>query len=334
MADERRTVWWISGILTAILAVGAGIYAYQQRKAPDAIAETPVAPPPPVETGISVSGVVQAKNLVLVPAPVEGVLESADVIVGQEVFIGQFLGRIQNIELDQKKEIAGSELDRIQNRINNLESQLIAERLEASRVDAEASSVKSRFGQAEKNFQRQEMLLREGATPRLSYEKAESDYKALRVENDALTAMSRQASGKVQITMQNLDEARRQLAEKNEDLDDVDQQMLATEIHSPVDGILIAQRAVSGDQVTFEMKDLFQIAVNPAELQAIIEVNEEQAARIQVGQPAQVLLTEAGGQPLEGLVSAVKPQQVVIDFSSPVPILRPGLTVQVQIQFQ
>ncbi len=333
MADERRTVWWISGILTAVLVAGAGIYLYQQRKATVAIAEKPVAPPAPVEISISISGSVRARNLVMVAAPVEGILESADVLVGQEVFTGQFLGRIQNLELDQKKEIAGSELDRIQNRLNNLESQLISERLEASRADAEASSVKSRFGQAEKNFQRQEMLLREGATPRLTYEKAESEYKALRIENDALTAMSRQASGKVQITMQNLEEARRQLAEKNEDLDDVDQQVLSTEIHSPVDGILIAQRAASGDPVTFEMKDLFQVAVNPSELQAVIEVNEEQAARIQVGQPAQVLLTEAGGQPLEGLVSAVQPQQVVIDFSAPLPILRPGLTVQVHIDF-
>lgn len=332
MAVERRVKWWIGAALaTSTLAI-VSFYHYQQRKAPVPVAES-LSLAPPVETGLSLTGRVRAKTMIAVPAPIEGILESVDVLDGQEVLTGQLLARIQNSELQTKQELAKLELERIQNRVNSLESQLIAARLEASRADAEASSVLARFNQSEKNFKRQEMLLREGATPRLTFEKTESEYQALKIENDALTAMARQAASKVEITTQNLDEARRQLAEKNDDLDDVDQQVLGTEVHSPVDGVLIAHRAGSGDPVSFEMKDLFQIAVNPGELQAVIDVRPEQANRLRVGQLARILLVEAGNQPVEGTLSTVEPSQVTVDFLAPNQAIRPGLTAQVQIDF-
>ena len=134
--------------------------------------------------------------------------------------------------------------------------------------------------------------------------------------------------------MKNLDEARRQLSEKNDDLDDVDQQILATEVHSPVDGILVAHRAGAGGTVTFEMRDLFQIAVNPGELQVIADIQDAQpelVRKINVGQPAQVLLVEAGNQPVEGIVAVVDSGQVTVNFNAPDPGIRPGSTAQVRI---
>lgn len=335
MPVDRIGKIWIGVGIASLFVSSAGFYFYQQRKKPQPVVQV-VAPPPPVATEVSLSGRVQARNIVAVPAPIEGILDATDVIDGQEVFTGQLLARIQNSELQEKQDLARLDLERIQNRVNTLESQLIAARLEASRTEAEASNVKTRFNQAEKNFQRQEMLLREGATPRLTYEKAQSEYQALKVENDALSALARQSSSSVEIIMKNLDEARRQLSEKNDDLDDVDQQVLSTEVHSPVDGILVAHRVGAGGTVTFEMKDLFQIAVNPGELQVIVDIQNVQpelVSKISVGQPAQVLLVEAGNQPVEGIVDAVESGQVTVNFNTPDPSIRPGFTAQVRIHF-
>lgn len=324
--------WRIAAALAVIAVVGVvSIRFYRQKSAPPLSPKVESAAVP--EKEIIVSGIVRAKNVVPVGAPIDGTLEAVDVIDNQDIFEGQLLGRIHNSQLELAQEQAKLEVDRLQTRVNSLEAQLIALRLEASRADADATNARVKFNQAEKNYQRQEMLLREGATPRLTFEKAEKEYQTLKAENDAVSEMARQASSKVDICIQNLEEARKLLSEKNEDLDDTQQQVLGTEIHAPVNGILVAHRAASGDSVTRDMKDLFQIAANITELQLVSNVSTDQASKLQVGQPTLIQLAEAI-QPLAGTINSIQGTQVIVDFMSPDPAIRPGLSAQMRIRLE
>lgn len=333
MSAERRVRWRIAVVLIALVFIAAISVFFYKRRNP-VVAQKVVQPAPVVETEITLAGQIRAKNIILVGAPIEGTLEGVDVMNGQDIFEGQLLGRVQNTQLQVAEEQAKLEVERLQTRVNSLEAQLISTRLEASRADADATNARSRFTQAEKNYQRQQMLLREGATPRLTFEKAERDFQTLKTESEAVSEIARQASSKVEVTGQNLDEARKLLSEKQEDLDNVQQQLIGAEVHSPVDGLLIAHRAESGGAVTRDMKDLFQIAVNLGELQLTANVTPQQAAKLHPGQQAMILVAEAGNQPLGGIVESIKDGQLVVNFTSPDPAIRPGLTAQIRLPLE
>ncbi len=327
MNGRRR---WLL-VVGAILATsGAAAWVYRNRTAPkvEVQAEEPQAPE---VTELIISGQLRAKHIVPVAAPLDGVLEEVDVIDGQEIFEGQLLGRVQNTALDAEAEQAKAELERLQTRVTNLQSQLISNRLESSRAEADAARARAEFAAAEKDYRRQQMLLAEGATPRLTFEKAEKDYQRLKGESDALSEMARQSSTKIEAATLALDETRKVLADKSADLDEVEQELLSAEIRAPVDGVLLAHRGSSGDEVKRNMRDLFQIGVNLAELELVAKVTPDQATKIQLGQPVAVQVVEAGGGPLLGMVRTIENHEAIIDVSVTEAAVKPGLTAQVRI---
>ena len=110
------------------------------------------------------------------------------------------------------------------------------------------------------------------------------------------------------------------------------QDLSAGEVHSPVDGLVMSRRADVGQEVTREVKDLFVIAVNLAALQVVLEPEPPVLARIRPGQDALVQLAEIPGQGIPGKVKEVKGTQVIVEFTSPSPDVRPGLIAQVLIK--
>jgi HlyD family secretion protein len=267
----------------------------------------------------------------MIAAPMDGTLEAVDLMDGQEVFEGQLLARVRNQRLDLELEEARLELERLQDRVNSLDSLLIGARLEASRAEADAARARAAFAIAEKDYLRQKMLLAEGATPRLTYENAEKEYGSLKAESEALSGMAQGVTARLEVTQKNLDEARRLLADKQQELDAVQSALQGSEIHSPVDGVLIAHRGASGDEVTASMKDLFQVATNLTELEFTAPVTEAQAKLLEPGQPVLLQVAEAGGFPIEGRIRSIAKQQLIVEFVSPDPAVRPGLTAQVRI---
>lgn len=321
--------WLAIGSILAGAAAG-GIYYYARRQAKPT---TPIAVATPVTTdaGLSLSGKVRARHIVPVAAPMDGTLEGIEVIEGQDIAEGQLLGQIRNSTLDLAAEQANLEVERVQTRLNSLEGQLIGARLEASRADADAIRARSALTVAERNFLRQRSLLAEGATPRLTFEKAEAEFRALQKEADALTEMARQAMSKVEVGQKSIEEAKKLLTQKNEELDDVKDQMVATEIHAPVDGVLVGQRAVVGAEVTRDMKDLFTIAVNLVELELTVEVTPAQAALLKPGQAAILQIAETGSEPIAAILSKIEGNQAIFEFGSSNPAVRPGLTGQIRV---
>jgi multidrug resistance efflux pump len=333
-----RGKWILFAGVTILLAVAAGALSvyrqnFGQKQAP-AAPQTTVIPAAAPGSEISLQGLIQAQRVVAVAAPVDGVMETVDAEAGQDVFEGQLLAHIKNTKLDSALEAATAEQEQAKQRVTNLEATIIASRLEASRARADASRVKSDYDRLEKVYQRQQMLIKEGATPRLVFEKAEREYQEAKQELDTKDALARAAEDRLEGLSRDLDTAKKRLDDRATALDEAKGDIAAGDVRSPVDGTILSRRGAAGDEVNRTMEDLFRIAVTLSALEVEIQPQPDALPRIKVGQPASVFVAEVGGEPIAGTVREMKEGRVIIDFTSPSPAIKPGVTAQVKLKLQ
>jgi len=326
----------LAGSLFFLVLIAAGVYLYRSRTS--AVAPPPAAAPPPsVEPAsppseLNYSGILQANNVLQVPAPIEGVLESLTAEVGQEVEEEQPLARIRNETLEAARQAAQEDLDRVQSRINNLENAIVAARLEASRAAADLDRSRSEFDRAEKAALRQQMLLKEGATPRLTAERIQKEYENAKVEFEAIQQLARQTQERVADHVRELESARRQLDEKTKALEAAKADLDEAEVKAPASGLLIAIKVKPGEDVNPTMKDLFTIAVEPAALHVPFDPGPADAGKIKEGAEAQIQIVEYSGDPIIGKVARTEDGHWRAEFIAPDPLIRPGLNANVKIR--
>lgn len=324
--------WVLAAGVIILAAIGAGALSMLRMK-PAAKPAVP-APAPAVYAGpeVELTGSIRAQHVVQVPAPVEGTVGSFLANVGDEVYEGQLLAQISNTGLESELETANQDLERTKERLNTLESTRIALRLEASRARADASRARSEFDRAEKNFQRQQMLHREGATPRLTFEKAQSAFESAKTEYESREELARTAEERLASLVQAMDSARRQLEDKTRALEEAKANLASAEVRSPSDGIVVGRRGEIGQPVDLEVQDLFHIAVDLSLLEVVLEPEPPVLARIRAGQQAEIHAAEAPPGGLPGTVKEIQGTQAIVEFVSPTPALKPGLTVHVRIK--
>jgi multidrug resistance efflux pump len=269
---------------------------------------------------------------VQVGAPVAGLLESWFVELNQEVYEGQLLGRIRSGQMDAAAQQSQLDLEKAQLRVTTLEADLISARLEVSRATADQTRARSELDRLEKIYERQKLLNKEGATPRLTFEKAEQDYQAAKAEFDARDVTAKQAAERVTSLTRELDAAKKAIGEKTEALENSKANLTSGDLHAPADGVIVGRRLQPGEPVDPSMKDLVQIATELTHMQATVEPPPQAMARIKVGLTATVRLPELTTEEFPGSVREIRGTQVIVDFTSPAPIVRPGLTAQVRIK--
>jgi HlyD family secretion protein len=318
-----------AAVVVAVVAAAA-LYLARRRARPAATG-APVAPattPGPAQ--IVLPAILRAQHVTPVAAPIEGTIEALLVEAGEQVYEGQLLGRIRNTALAAEEQSAAAELERTQARLEQFQNQLISARLEAARARAEASRVQSEFERAERAYSRQQMLYKEGATPRLVYEKSAREYEAVRTTRDGVQELARGAEDRTATIARSVDAARRLLAEKSAARDEARQHAAAAEIRSPVTGLVVGRSRQPGDEVTAEVQDLFEIATDTAALEAVIQADPATLARLRPGQEAFISLADAP-EVIAAPVDQVRAAEAIIRFTSPNPAVRPGATAQVRI---
>jgi multidrug resistance efflux pump len=329
-----RGKWvWIAAV-AVLAAIAAGALSWARKSGPrrrvSAQASTPAGPP--ALTEVSLRGRIQAQQVISVPAPVDGAIEAFSADVGQEVFEGQILAQIRNTKADSVLEVANEEAGKARERVTSTQGEITSARLELSRANADAARAKSELERAEKTYLRQQMLLREGATPRLMFEKAEREYNAAKSEADIKEAVARAAQDRLDELNRNLDLFQRMLNDKSAALEQAKADIAAGEVRSPVDGLVVARRGQPGEIVNRSIPDLFQIAVATSALEVVADALPAALSRIRPGQAAAIILPEAPNGEIAGSVREVRDGQVVISFISPTPAIRPGLSAQVRIK--
>ncbi len=320
----------IAGALIAAAIAGGALFALRQR------AKTSAAAPAGARPGallpeIVLPAKIRAQTVVPVGVPVSGTVESLLVEVGQQVSEGQVLGRIKNTALDSDRESAAADLERSEARAGALESQVIVARAEAARARADAARAHSEFDRAERTYLRQQMLEKEGATPRLVYEKSTRDYEAAKTERNRVDELARGAEDRLALLVKNLDAARHSVEEGTQTLDHARLAAAAAEIVSPATGMVTGRTRQVGDEVTPDVQDLFQIAVDLSALEAVLEPDAAALARMRAGQEA--LISVAGApDAIVARITEIRGNEVIIRFASPSPAIRPGATAQVRVK--
>ena len=327
-------IWLVAGAVIILAAIGAGALSvlWREHAKPAQKAAEVVPAAPVLGSDVSLEGKIQALRVIEVPAPVEGTVDVFHVEIGQEIFEGQLLAQINSDSLTGAEQQATQLADRARNRLNDLESSIIAGRLEASRARAVASRLKTEFDRSEKFYQRQKMLLAAGATPRLAFEKAEKEYLTNQAESASADALAQQVESRIDALLKEQDAAKKTLEERTHELEAAEADLAAAEVHAPVDGVVVGRRGNAGDDVDRSMKDLFRIATDLSRLAVVVEPPPPVLARIHPGQTAVVTVSEAQNEPLAAEVKKVENGQVTVEFTSPDPAVKPGLTAQVRIK--
>ncbi len=329
-----RGKWLLVGSSVILVALATGALT---RRRHEASAKTPEvqksrAADPPRE--LSLPGKIQAQHVIPVGAPVTGTIDSILVDVGQDVYEGQLLAHIASQGLEAAREEAVRAAQNAQEKVNAMESRIIAARLESSRVRADANRSRDQFERAEKTYLRQQMLNREGATPRLVYEKAGREFETARTEFNSLDELARQAESRAGDLIHDLDAARRSLEERNGEAETATTQSAGAEIRSPVSGILVARNGEPGKLIgPEEAKDLLEIAANLSQLAVTIHVEPPVLQRIRPGQDALIIVADLSCV-IPATVSEIKGKDVILNFVSPSAVIRPGITAQVRLRLE
>ncbi len=326
---------WLLFAVVVILAGAAAGALSLLFKDPDSIApeviEAPTSEAPAVDE-ISLTGTVVAQNVIGIPAPVEGTLESVMVAIGEEVFEGQLLAQIRNTAVEDELRTAEEEAVEAEDKVNRLESQFIAARLEASRASADLSRARTTYQRAEQEWLRSQTLIRKGATPRMVHERVEKDYRTKQQEFESVQKVSDAAADRATDLLKQIETARHTLAEATEEYDWITSELLAADVVATTDGLLAGMSVQQGDEVHPDAGDVFQIAVDLSRLDVVLESSDEALAAVLPGQAARITIAEIPGGWVEGTVREVKEGRVVVEFVSPTPAVLPGLTAQVTLQ--
>jgi multidrug resistance efflux pump len=329
-----RGKWMLmAGITVVVLLLTGGALTWCWFRPCSAPAKTPTTPAQAVSNSseVTLTGKIEAQQVIPVAAPIEGIVDELFVEPGADVYEGQLLARIRNGKLDSALESATAEVEKLKARVTTLEGSIIAARLEASRAGADATRVKAEYDRLDRAYQRQQMLLKEGATPRLTFEKAEKEFKQIKAEYDSVADVARTADDRVATLNRDLDAAKKLLDGRVQDLENAKEEAGQGEVKSPVDGMVVSRKGVAGEPVSPMMEDFFVLAANLTALQVVVEPDPSVLPRIKPGQIAGIRIAEAGEE-LPGIVRELRGEnQVIVEFVSPGAGVKPGMTAQARI---
>jgi multidrug resistance efflux pump len=319
----------------AVAAVAIGVVAgalslrhRQPTQAPPAPAAAAIALP----ASLTLNGKIRAAHVIGVAAQVPGNIDAFAVDVGDEVTQGQELASVGGTVLQSDREEAASSVEKAQARVESADKAVAAAQLEASRANADSQRARAELDRTQKTYDRQRTLNAAGATPRLTYEKAEHDYEAAREQFEAVDKAAHSAADRVRETMKLRDNAQKILTDLNEELSAAQDQLQAGSVESPVDGIVVARNGTVGQPAQELGESLFQIAVDLFDLEVVLEPKPEDLKRLRPHQPALVIIPDLQGISLTGEIKQIEGSQVIISFMSSMPAIRPGMPAEVRLR--
>jgi multidrug resistance efflux pump len=323
-------------IAGAVLLAGIGIAAISWRHRRDpATGRTPLRASAAAVTlagEITLEGPVRPQHVTGVGSAMAGNIDAFLVEAGEEVYQGEALARVGSTGLESARETAAQAAERAQEQVLRAEGVVSSAMLEAARADAAAQHSRAEFERVEKLFARQKTLLAAGATPRLTYQRAERDYDGAQAEFESIEKAARSAHDQVDEASRELAAARKLAEDKSRELQDSQSALDASEIQSPVDGLVVGRNGEVGRAVSEAGNDLFQIATDLYALEVPLTAPAAAVNRIRPGQAALVLILDLQSAGMPGTVKSVEGSALVVEFTSTLPDLRPGMRANVRLK--
>jgi multidrug efflux pump subunit AcrA (membrane-fusion protein) len=331
-----RGKWVVIAASAILLAVAAGaISVWRREQAAKRQPPPSRGEPAPPSGEVSLPGRIQARHMVWVHSEVTGRIEELLAAEGEEVYEGQLLARISNQGLETARENAQAALDNAQERINKIEAEIISARLEASRARADATRARAEYDRTDKLHKRQKMLYGEGATPRLVFQRAEKEFEAAKVEFESLEKLASHAEERVGQLLKDLELSKKTLEDKSSQLEDAREDLKSTELRSPATGLVISRQGEVGGEVEAgtEPARIFAIATDLSSLDIALDPEPPVVKVLRPGMSALVIVADVP-EPLTGTLREFKGTQAIVEFTSPTPLIKPGMTAQVRIRLE
>lgn len=316
-------------VVVSLASAGAAFWWLQPRPAPKPA--TKAAPPPArAADDLVAQGRLEAVDILPVLATIDGVLETATVDAGQEVYEGQLLAQIKNQQVEGERTQVEGEYLKTQERVTQLETLHAQARLEAFRAEADANQAKQTLDRLEKVYRRQELLYREGATPRLTFEKSMNEYENALKDSEARSSLARVAANRLAQVNKDLADSRKLVDSLNQEFDKASTALQAMQVYSPSSGIVLERVVQPGGPVK-EGQEILRLTPSLSRLRVVLDVDESEAKLLKVGAAALVILGEAG-EPVTGKIESIEKNVVRVEFANPDPTVKLGTAAQVRLK--
>jgi multidrug efflux pump subunit AcrA (membrane-fusion protein) len=323
--------WLLISVAAVLAGVGAGALSLHWKGRTAAPSHSSGAALISTAAEVTFSGKLRPQHVTTVGADAEGNVDAFLVDVGDEVFVGEALARIGASALESQREVAAAAATNAEGQVARAESSVASARLEASRADADQQRSKAALEKQRANFERQQTLNRSGATPRLTWEKAQHDFQLAQQDFDLMDKAARLAADQVQAALNALSDAKSGLLQRQQELETAQGNMQSAEVRSPVDGTVVARNGEPGKPAA---DDLFTIATDLYALEVPLEPPPAVLQRLRPGQPALVLLLDLQSAGIAGQVKEIKDNQAIVEFTCALPAVRPGMRVDVRLKLE
>lgn len=263
---------------------------------------------------ITASGTVEPVQSLNLSFKNPGTVKTVAVQQGQEVKEGELLLAQEDLEQQAQLASARANLRSARARLAELENGSLPE--EIAQLKAEEESARAAKDAAQKQLERVQLLVDQGAAAQKDLDDAQSSYAA---------ALSRwqQASSKVKLAEagsrpEQIEQARASVEAAEAQVRLAESNVEATRLYAPFDGIVAEVNATVGQRVTgvtvsgADNTSRPLLSVVSKKLRVRAQVNEADVGQVAVGQKANFVVNAFPDKKFSALVSAVSPQAITV----------------------
>ncbi|MQL51867.1 HlyD family efflux transporter periplasmic adaptor subunit [Desulfofundulus thermobenzoicus] len=304
--SNKKIIWAAVVFLLLIIAAGWYWWARGHRKSPDYL--TVAASKGSIVEAVSASGKIEALHSIGLSFKNPGTIKAIYVKEGQSVKAGQLLALQDATDLELQVKQAQANLDNALARLQSLQAGPLA--TDVTQAEASVEQAQAEYDNAQDTLKRNQALYDAGALSEIDLNNARKaaataagNLKKARAALEALKNGSRPediaaAQAQVEAARAQLELARNNLA--------------ATEIRAPWDGIVTNVNGQAGQRVgsntsATDPSNSFIFLISP-ELQLRVQVNEADINKVKVGQDVEFTVNAMSDRTFNGKVAAIAPQ--------------------------
>jgi HlyD family secretion protein len=282
-----------------------------------------------ITAAVAATGTLNPVVSVQVGSQISGQIKELYVDYNSPVKKGQLIARIdpQSFSLKVNQAVADVEAAR---------ATALTQRSNLAALQAQIARAKVLLGDAEREYNRNQMLFEKNFVSAAVRDKALSNLEAAREQLKSEQAQLTVGQAQVRNAEAGIRQREAQLAQARVDLD-------RTEIRAPVDGIVVKKSVEPGQTVAASLQapELFVIAQDLRQMQVETSIDESEVGRIRVGQEATFTVDSFPGRTFRGNVAQIrKAAQVVQNVVTYIGVIRtsnpdlelfPGMTANVRV---
>src|SRR5580698_9488008 len=305
----------------------AGCRASEKDKAPVVNVEVTPARRAPISENISAEALVFPLQQAVLTPKITSTIKTFLVQRGSRVRKGQLLAVLENADLSAAAEQSKGEFEQAEAGYATTTGASLPEQIQKAELDTAAA--KSALDAQQQLYNSRKELFEQGGIPRRDFDSAQvslvqarSQYEQAQKQVDDLHRIGKE---------QALKSASGQLAAAKGKFLGAQAQLSYSEIKSPIDGVVTERPQYPGELAAANQPLLTVMDLSK-------HIAQTQAVGLKAGDPAELQLP-GSGESVKGRVSLVSPAldpgsttiEVWVETTKPDPVLKPGMTVQVQI---